>query len=75
MNMYNNFMGQGMVPNQYQQPKTLNWLPAEDYALLQKGLSQFKLSITKEELVVALVLFVELISILRIILLKRLRWQ
>ena len=50
MNMYNNFMGQGMVPNQYQQPKTLNWLPAEDYALLQKGLSQFKLSITKEEL-------------------------
>ena len=50
MNMYNGFMGQGMVPNQYQQPKTLNWLSNEDYALLQKGLSQFKLSITKEEL-------------------------
>lgn len=51
MNMYGNvFMGPGMVPNQYQQKKTLNWLPAEDYALLQKGLSQFKLSVTKEEL-------------------------
>lgn len=48
MNMYNNFVG--VVPNQYQQPKTLNWLPAEDIALLQKGLSQFRLSITKEEM-------------------------
>ena len=52
MNMYTNgFMpAPGMVPNQYQQKKTINWLPAEDYALLQKGLSQFKLSVTKEEL-------------------------
>lgn len=46
----NGYMGQGMVPNQYQQPKTINWLSAEDYALLQKGLSQFKLSVTREEL-------------------------
>ena len=52
MNMYTNgFMpAPGMVPNQYQQKKTINWLPAEDLALLQKGLSQFKLSVTKEEL-------------------------
>lgn len=50
--MPNFYMGNGMVPNPnvYQQPKTLNWLPNEDYALLQKGLSQFSLSVTKEEL-------------------------
>ena len=45
-----NFMGQGMVPNQQQMPKTGNWLSSEKYQLLQKGLSQFKLSVTEEEL-------------------------
>lgn len=60
MNMYqtpgygypnNNFMGQGMVPNQQAAvPKTGNWLSADKYAMLQKGLSQFKLSVTEEEL-------------------------
>ena len=43
-------MGQGVVPNQVQMPKTGNWLSADKYALLQKGLSQFKLSVTEEEL-------------------------
>lgn len=43
-------MGQGVVPNQAQMPKTGNWLSADKYALLQKGLSQFKLSVTEEEL-------------------------
>ena len=45
-----NFMGQGMVPNQQQMPKPGNWLTGDKYALLQKGLSQFKLSVTEEEL-------------------------
>lgn len=45
----NAFMGQGMVPNQQQMPKTGNWLNNEKFALLQKGLSQFKLSVTEEE--------------------------
>ena len=57
-NMYGNpmgfapnaFMGQGMVPNQQPLPKTGNWLSGEKYQLLQKGLSQFKLSVTEEEL-------------------------
>lgn len=47
---YNAFMGQGMVPNQQQMPKTGNWLSSDKYQLLQKGLSQFKLSVTEEEL-------------------------
>lgn len=46
----NAFMGQGMVPNQQPMPKTGNWLSGEKYSLLQKGLSQFKLSVTEEEL-------------------------
>ena len=46
----NAFMGQGMVPNQQPMPKTGNWLSGEKYNLLQKGLSQFKLSVTEEEL-------------------------
>ena len=46
----NAFMGQGMVPNQQPLPKTGNWLSGEKYQLLQKGLSQFKLSVTEEEL-------------------------
>lgn len=46
----NAFMGQGMVPNQQQMPKISNWLTGEKYQLLQKGLSQFKLSVTEEEL-------------------------
>ena len=46
----NTFMGQGMVPNQQPLPKTGNWLSGEKYQLLQKGLSQFKLSVTEEEL-------------------------
>ena len=52
--MYQNYPNQypmGMVPNQQaQMPKTGNWLSADKYALLQKGLSQFKLSVTEEEL-------------------------
>lgn len=46
----NAFMGQGMVPNTQPMPKTGNWLSGEKYQLLQKGLSQFKLSVTEEEL-------------------------
>lgn len=51
-NMYGNpmgFMG-GMVPNQQPMPKTGNWLNGDKFNLLQKGLSQFKLSVTEEEL-------------------------
>lgn len=50
-NNFNNQFGMGMVPNQQQtMPKTGNWLSAEKYALLQKRVSQFKLSVTEEEL-------------------------
>lgn len=44
------FAGQGMVPNQQPMAKTGNWLSPDKYALLQKGLTQFKLSVTEEEL-------------------------
>ena len=40
---------QGMVPNQVAMPKTGNWLSADKYALLQKGLGQFKMSVSDEE--------------------------
>lgn len=53
MNMYpgypTNTFAQG-APVAPQAPKTGNWLSAEKYALLQKGLGQFKLSVTEEEL-------------------------
>jgi hypothetical protein len=50
--MYQPYYGnQGMVPNQQQvAPKTGNWLSAEKRAILQKGISQFKLSVTDEEM-------------------------
>lgn len=45
------YMGNGMVPNQAAQaPKTMNWLSPEKISLLQKNLSQFKLSVTEEEM-------------------------
>ena len=52
MNMYQNYY-QGMVPSSQlnnNTPKTANWLSAEKRALLQKGISQFKLSVTDEEM-------------------------
>ena len=51
-NMYQQpYMNYGMIPNQHQQaPKTGNWLSAEKRAILQKGISQFKLSVTDEEM-------------------------
>lgn len=49
--MYNNVFAQGVIPNQAAaMPKTGNWLSADKIALLQKGISQFKLSVTDEEL-------------------------
>lgn len=51
MNMYQQpYMNYGMIPNQQQAPKTGNWLPADKRAILQKGISQFKLSVTDEEM-------------------------
>lgn len=40
----------GVVPNQAQAPKVSNWLTPEKYALIQKGLNQFSLSVTAEEM-------------------------
>ena len=55
MNMYQNFY-QGMVPPSYQQQKPVqqanNWLTPERKALLQKNVSQFKLSVTDEDMAV-----------------------
>ncbi len=51
MNMYQQpYLNYGMIPNQQQAPKTGNWLPADKRAILQKGISQFKLSVTDEEM-------------------------
>jgi hypothetical protein len=47
----NGYMGQGMIPNQYQNgPKTGNWLSPEKLAMLRKGMTQFKLSVTEDEM-------------------------
>ena len=45
------FPGNGMIPNTQTQPKTVNWLSAEQIASLQKGLSQFSLSVDPQDLI------------------------
>ncbi len=47
---YGGFTQQGMVPNQAAMPKTTNWLTPEKLNVLKKGINQFKLSVTEEEL-------------------------
>ena len=40
----------GQVPNQNQPPKATNWLPPETIALLKKGVEQFNIGVTDEDI-------------------------